>query len=306
MANKSGFPGVSYKASHKQWRARVRRGGKSYIKYAKTAEEAAVMYEKLCAEHQRMPRKTRMYAKVTEEEKAVRAAKYAEKHVAYYKENKEHINKRRAAAKKEKREADPQWKRKNYIRTVLQELRAVYKELSTTLIKERILQRTRKKEEDKEEKEARHAKKCIDRAKKKVVLARIQRAKKEAWDAGAEERKKRRLARDVAKQARRARVAKKTLHPEAKKAADKAYAALRLEAGRLKKETGVLYHVDHCVPLNGMIQGVRLVCGLHVAYNFQLLTAEENNIKSCTSWPDQPEYTADNIEELRRVGHHCE
>lgn len=298
MANKSGFPGVSYKASHKQWRARVRRGGRSYIKYAKTAEEAAVMYEKLCAEHQRVPRKTKLYAKVTEEEKAARAAKYAKKHAVYYKENKEHINKKRAAAKKEKREADPQWKRKNYIRTVLQELRAVYKELSTALIKERILQRTRKKEEDKKEKEARYTKQCIDRAKKKADLARIQRAKKEAWDAGAEERKKRRLARDVAKQARRARVAKK--------AADKAYAALRLEAGRLKKETGVLCHVDHCVPLNGMIQGVRLVCGLHVAYNFQLLTAEENNIKSCTSWPDQPEYTADDIEELRKVGYHCE
>ena len=55
---------------------------------------------------------------------------------------------------------------------------------------------------------------------------------------------------------------------------DKIY-AIYAEAKRLTKQTGVKHEVDHIVPLHG-----ELVSGLHVSWNLQVLTREQNYAKS--------------------------
>lgn len=63
----------------------------------------------------------------------------------------------------------------------------------------------------------------------------------------------------------------------------KAILAFYVEAVRLTKETGVLHEVDHIYPLQS-----KVMCGLHVEANLQILTFAANRSKSNRHWPDAP------------------
>lgn len=60
--------------------------------------------------------------------------------------------------------------------------------------------------------------------------------------------------------------------------------AIYKQAQELTKKTGVMHQVDHIVPIQS-----KLVSGLHVEHNLQVITISQNAAKGNRWWPDMPQ-----------------
>lgn len=75
--------------------------------------------------------------------------------------------------------------------------------------------------------------------------------------------------------------------------ANVSYIKLFYDIAQEEKDLGNRVEIDHIVPVNNP-----LVCGLHNEYNLQVATRAFNNKKKDRFWPDMPEYSFKDYEEL--------
>lgn len=81
------------------------------------------------------------------------------------------------------------------------------------------------------------------------------------------EHKPQRAAREAYRRAMKVNATPSWLNDEHKKQIELLY----VERDRLRSENGIIYHVDHILPLVSDI-----VCGLHVPWNLQVIPADDN------------------------------
>lgn len=85
------------------------------------------------------------------------------------------------------------------------------------------------------------------------------------------------------RQAQRVRYETRKIKATPEWANKKAIAEVYERSAFMTEITGDQYHVDHIVPLRS-----KLVCGLHVEFNLQVIPGSENMAKSNRTWPDMP------------------
>lgn len=273
--NRLGHLGVTYQAGRNRYRARVRCNGKAHVRFAKTADGAAALYEQMRTEIPKKEREKQETQVLTEQDMLARAVNEEAWRIAYEAENRARRNKRRAERKMAEKAADPE----------------AYKE---KVRQERI----RNAEAYRERNRANYKKH------REQILAKHAAFKLNNPEEYSERRRHYyEKHKDIAiKRAAQRRARKLGAIPKwRKQETDAKFLALRKEAKKRYKETGIRFHVDHIIPLSGTIGKVRLVCGLHVDYNFQLLSQEDNIKKGCYEWPDMPSYTQVDLKYLRKL-----
>jgi hypothetical protein len=178
-----------------------------------------------------------------------------------------------------KRYGDPLIQKRKSPGTVTEEDRKVWKINEYRKNRSKYLERNAKRRREHADKVKAEKRKYLDR--EDVKQAAIVRSKK--WKEANPDRKKQAdknwRANNVDKKRsyqafRRAKV-KSATPPWLTKEHKKQIGLIYKEALRLTQETGILFHVDHIVPLNG-----RAVSGLHVPWNLQVMKAEDNHRKS--------------------------
>jgi hypothetical protein len=79
------------------------------------------------------------------------------------------------------------------------------------------------------------------------------------------------MGRKIATNVERAMAVKRSMPPWISESQKLEMSNLYVEAQRISRETGISHHVDHIEPIRG-----ERSCGLHVPWNLQILTWEEN------------------------------